>query len=74
MHMGPLQTQMRKGFERVAADMPDIRLDLPNAPAAFGDFQKQVRSCASVSVSAAWHRRGSASQQVCMSRPTTHGV
>ena len=43
----PLQTQMRKGFERVATDMPDIRLDLPNAPAAFADFRKQVRTCVS---------------------------
>ena len=35
---------MRKGFERVATEMPDIQLDLPNAPAAFGDFRKQVHT------------------------------
>jgi MA3 domain len=39
-----LQTQMRKGFERVASDMPDLQLDLPNAPAAFGEFRTQVQA------------------------------
>lgn len=39
-----LQTQMRKGFERVATDMPDIQLDLPTAPAVFADLQRQVQS------------------------------
>lgn len=37
-----LQTQMRKGFERVAAEMDDIKLDLPTAPSAFADYRKQV--------------------------------
>lgn len=33
---------MRKGFERVAADMEDLKLDLPAAPSAYRKYRAQA--------------------------------
>ena len=37
-----VQTQMRKGFERVEADLPDIMLDHPKAPELLAGFKEQA--------------------------------
>ena len=37
-----LQTQMRKGFNRVAAEMDDIRLDHPKAPQLLSTYKDQA--------------------------------
>ena len=34
---------MRKGFERMAADMEDMQLDLPAAPRLLPEYRAQVR-------------------------------
>lgn len=35
---------MRKGFERVAADMEDLKLDLPAAPSAYRKYRAQAEA------------------------------
>ena len=37
-----LQTQMRKGFGRVKAELDDIRLDHPKAPQLLSTFKQQA--------------------------------
>ena len=37
-----VQTQMRKGFERVEGELPDLKLDHPKAPELLAAFKEQA--------------------------------